>query len=315
MGTELPVYGLSENPFEPRVLDPLNTPRDAELLVYVDGFQVLQGLEVPLSEHPRTEGRPIFFFVVGERGTGRTSAANFLVYRWAQQAGIESNQLVVHPSTAGADPADKILYNWVLFLRNKILERNLELQDSTQDRLTELERARPDALIPALQWALHMMDKDLEKLHSAFAGIIEQLKVVDLVTMAVDTFGQSGTIVVLTAERSQTLLEEFDSVIDRRIVRVVELTPLSGPEVSTVVEKRWREYSNDPNPFDPSGMATAFSDKRRPIALVLRIVSTMLRLKQIDFASLDPWPASRQLRFDGNEIREKLRIIEDGLRL
>jgi hypothetical protein len=315
MGRELPVYRLRENPFEPRVLNPVSTPTDAELFVGVDGFRTLYELDEFLFERAGVRESAIFL-IVGERGTGRTSAANFLVYRWARHADIHTNQLIVHRSILEGDSAEEALYKLVFLLSNRILNRDFPLSDTTQESLDELRRNRPAIVIPSLQQALKMMDRDLRKEGCAFSAVIEDVEGADLVRMAVEVFSLSGIIVVLIADTNtaleQAAFRRLGSLMNDEVGRIVELRPIIGTEVSTLVEKRWQKYSSDPSPFDPSGMATAFSDKPRSIARTLQILSLMLQLKQIDFRELDPWPASPRLAFDAAEISDKLRAIEEG---
>ena len=261
--------------------------------------------------------RPVFFFIVGDSGTGITSAANYLIYRWAEHQQIESNHLVVLPRKAGMETADDVLYNLVIFMRNEIRTRSLELMEATDARTRAIEDTRPAALIPALQGILQMIDRDLRKLeHCVFAAVIEQLKALDLLTKATEIFHLAETIVVLTSNTTHTgedVLNQLDSDMHRKI-KVVKLEPLHGADVRTLVEERWRRYSSDPNPFDLRGVTDAFSDKTRTIKRVLQIVSTMLKLKQAEFAKfkLGPWPANRaQLGFEEDEIAYKLRVIDD----
>jgi hypothetical protein len=317
MGYELPLYGLRENPFEQRVLNPLRTHRDAQLLIMdIQGFRTFQRLDGLLADRA-IPGRPVFFLVVGDSGTGRTSAANYLIYRWAKHKQFESDGLLVFPGKAGMDEADNVLYKLVMYMRNEIQARFLQLSDATDIRLTRIEDAPPGNLIPTLQRIVHMIYRDLREVeHLAFATVIEQLKAFDLVTNVLQVFRLAETIVVLTADRTEAMerdvLGQFDSDMNREI-EVVRLSPLYGADVGTLVEERWRRCSKDPSPFDRIDVANAFSDART-IKRVLQIISAMLKLKQAEFGNsgLDPWPASKaELSFDEAEIRSKLSIIED----
>jgi hypothetical protein len=313
---ELPLYGLSENPFKPRVLDPLRRPQDAELLVTdIQGFRAFPGLEALLAEHG---ARPVFFLLVGESGTGRTSAANYLIYRWTEHRHIESNRLLVLPSRAGAAAAaDDVLYDLLIYMRNEIQASSLWLADATDKRLREIEDVRPGSLIPALQNAMRMVNNDLKKEDNVnVAAVIEQLKGFDLVEKVLQVFRHAETIVVLTADQTETIQRDVVSQIDSKLrqeIKVVQLFPLHGYDVGTLVEERWKQYSQHSSPFDRAGVIRAFSDNPRTIKRVLEIISMMLEFKQIDFGNLglDPWPASEaQLRFNENEIISKLNAIE-----
>jgi hypothetical protein len=314
MGYELPLYGLRKNPFEPRVLNPLQEHRDAQLLIMdIQGFQRLDGL---LAERATREG-PVFFLVIGDSGTGRTSAANYLIYRWAEHKQLVSDGVLIFSGKAEMDEAGDVLYELVMYMTNRIRARFLQLSDATELQLTKIEDTPPRNLIPRLQRIVHMIYRDLRELeHLAFATVIEQLKAFDLVTNVLQVFRLAETIVVLIADRTEAMerdvLGKFDSDMKREI-QVVKLSPIYGPDVGTLVEERWRRYSDDPSPFDRIDVANAFSEART-VKRVLQIISAMLKLKQAEFenSGLDPWPASKaELSFDEAEIRSKLSIIED----
>jgi hypothetical protein len=318
-GTGLPAYGLAMSPFdEKRALDPLCSAADRASVSPVDGWRDLRDAENLISRRVAGD-RPVFFVIAGASSTGRSSLANYLVHLWAQARGVTSESIVVQRRDPGPDAgvydAGTQIMEWAqgLLLRDD----KLDLTETTQKLLEDLTDS--STLFKFAQ-SLRGVDQDLRtptpgsgKGPRYLAAILERGKGDDLIRKVRDCFQATRAIVIVTIDASRdtaNLLNQVDQVLSPDAGLRVNVGPISGDDVVTVIERRWSAIGQHvENPFNQT--AAEVFDSPRPIKRVVKLLHRMLRIQQ-HLHKGDPWPASRNLGFfDRDAMRGLLEEIDE----
>ena len=85
--------------------------------------------------------------------------------------------------------------------------------------------------------------------------------------------------------------------------------------MSTIIEDRWNHYREGvENPFDVNAAADVFVSPRT-IARTVKVLSEMLRLRQMHYPSDKAWPTNPQLAIGAEEMKEYLDYFNDLLDL
>jgi hypothetical protein len=313
-------YGLRAHPYARRELDPVKDAEDLELFCMVDGWQEAANVGGFVQQRARTRD-PALVVIAGGSGTGRTSLANYLVREWAdaradaQDVNFDRARLVVSRSSVTNYRSDEQLWDWVLGLEPLVLKRRIPLSATTSDAFRDLGNSMPQALGRGLQRVLIGLTDELHAAGAALAGILEGVRTQELVTLAGEAFSLVDALVVLTIDDT---VGNFDAVLstlrgdlDPESARLVTLSDLQPLDATAVVRHRWDTCSDHPPPFQDAGLTAAFSGRARPLARILATLEALLMLKEIDFRGHGQWPHLRELEFSDDELRRKIRSIEN----
>lgn len=308
-------YGLKENPFTPRVLNPLLRPADRDLFVQIDGLSSLPRVDATLRTAVEQK-LASFFLVTGRNGCGRTSVANYILDRHRELRKIEPKRFLDPQREANNHDDLAIFISWLGYLVTDVYDINVELPDALSKEIDRVERLNPNMMKPRLRGIITRISSLLVNADPAagFAVCLEDIRTYQLVATASKIFERSQTVCVFTAQEYDNIMrdviEPFEANFPNADDAVVKLYPLSGRDASVLVEKRWQQISGHENPFDPTGIKQAFGTELRPVGRVLSVVGRLLDLKISDNKSGDPWPQARELYLTREYICDKVPILE-----
>ncbi len=321
----LPLFGLTLNPYEDHVLDPLTRPDDADLFTAIDGFQGIAAVDMFLTERAHADDGPTFVLIKGPDGSGRTSAANLAVSSW-KVALPEARQLLLPRAPLGETrSARRVLAEWLACLRNEIRKLGVPLPAELEAGLKEFFSLGTDSLNFAtdLRYLLAEINAfALERRHFVVA-LFDNLDVVDLVPAAVAAFADTTALVVLVAGDYRSQLEPLlgeagSAALPPERSRVIELGHLREDEIGELARARWEhavKFANfdvlsPPLPFDPIALGPAIVDGGpRTIRRVLRILADLLALRESQYAGRRQ-VSDDQLRFDAEDLEIQVRILD-----
>jgi hypothetical protein len=315
--TQLTAYGLTMSPFEVRALDPLQNPADLASVSQVDGWRHLTDAENLIGQRVAAD-KPVYFIVAGASSTGRSSVANYLVHLWARAWGVSSDAVVVHtrdPGPGGGvyDAGTQIM-EWAQDLL--FSDKQLDLTLSTQQLLTDLEATSKNLLFAQ---SLRAVDEELRRPEAGsgkgsryLAAILEHGKGDDLMLKVRECFKGTRAIVIVTVDRSHdnaNLLSQVDQGVLSGAGLRINVGPISGEDVKTLIEHRWSAVCPGVlNPFDLTAAAGVFNSAR-PIARVVDLLERMLWIRQ-HLHRGKPWPAERSLGFDRDQMAGLLQQLD-----
>lgn len=280
-------YGLKENPFEVRPLNPQVDPEDLKRIVRLVKFH-LDDIDNTL-QNKIDAGEPVFFVVSGKSGTGRTSVANYILTRYRDLKGYE--QFVIPPVTVNHSVPD-VFRNWMLRLRGGIRQKKLDIGELSKSILDQVQTT-PDNLLNSVFLDLALeVSQALDQLNpkAGFGVYLEDIPTMDLFEAAMDIFRDSSTACVMTVSESALAVMDKKPAVDVHIA----LEEIEGRDVWEIIDKRW--VGNAPNPFDPNGVVKAFDQKlsiARAMVLMRKILATMLDYHPHG----DEWPRATELHF------------------
>lgn len=322
----LPLFGLTVNPFEDHVLDPLARPEDADLYTAIDGFGRLGDLDAFLTERAHAGEGPTFVLVKGPDGSGRSSAANLVVSTW-KVALPEARHLLLPRAPLGETrSARRVLAEWLACLRNETRKLGLALPGELEDALKEFFAVGTDSINFAadLRYLLSSVDAFAVERRHFVVALFDNLDVVDLAPAAVDAFAETNALVVLVAGDYPSQLEPLlgeagTAVLPQGRSRVIELGHLREDEIAELARARWEyavKYANfdvlaPPLPFDPVALGPALADGGGPRTMrrVLRILADLLALRESQFAGRRQ-VSDDQLRFNAEDLEIQVRILD-----
>jgi len=327
VGSGLPVYGLTSNPFLHGELDPLARPQDLPCISLVDGWGDLTTAVELIGRRVAVE-EPVYFVVEGASQTGRSSVANYLVYLWAKESGVgdgSNREVLVERRDQGPNRGTYApefqIFDWISQLRVRAVKSHLVLSPTAENRLSVLSPSPASGANFAL--ALNAVETDLRRGQEGkellLAAIFERGKGKDLLRMVQDSFDATRAIVVITVdatEDARDVLDDIEKVLSPDRGWLLKLGPVRGVDVRTIITDRWNHYRPDiPCPFDVAGAAEAFENNPRPIARTVKLLSGMLEMRQVNFAGDEPWPVTQRLFLDAKAMRDMLEFFDRNMNL
>jgi hypothetical protein len=315
--TQLTAYGLTMSPFEVRTLDPLQNPADLDRVSRVDGWKNLTDAENLIGERVAAD-KPVFFVVAGPSSTGRSSVANYLVHLWAQAHGVTGNAVVVHTRDPGPGAGVYDTTAQIVAWAKRLLfhDGKLAFTPDTAKSLKSLD-ATSDSFDIAL--SLRAVDEELRTPKPGsgnapryLAAILEHGKGDDLILKVKDCFEATRAIIIVTIDKSQdnaNLLSQVDQGLLSGVGLCINIGPIKGDDVKTLIERRWSAVCPDvKNPFDLTAAAGVFSSDR-PIARVVDLLERMLWTRQYAHWG-NPWPDEPSLAFNRDQMAGLLKTLD-----
>lgn len=316
-------YGLQDNPFRKRELDPLNNPADESELAEIDGFSTHKPQVDAILEAAVKEKGPAFFLVAGNSGTGRSSVANWILARYCDLRGIERNRLIVpRRKVSNRDDFDTFL-NWFAFLHNSIgdkeeIDLGKKLGDALEAVANTVQRV---TMVPKFSDLAKRLSTTLTAQKSAngtampaaFGICLEKIEEYRIIRTAIDIFEDVPTVGVFTTFDLANVGKEAVDLFRQgsgRTRHVVELGSLSAPEVVTIIGKRWSDASKYPDkpPFDPNAIEQVLGHPPRTPGRILVIMARLIDFKLGEH--LGSYPDNVNLFITAAQLRQHILNIE-----
>lgn len=298
-------YGLDDNPFKPRILDPLSRQNDSDLFVRVDGFNKLDSIREQFDKTIKNN-KPLFCLVAGRNHTGRTSVANFILAEYCKQQNLPHDKLIVPKRIVDNHDEFTLYKRWLVFLSNEIRRRKINLPQQLQNDIREEIRAVDRDIFEATFQDLTYRISDSLSENTSFGVCLENVPTYQIIKSAMEIFELTNTVVIFTvddySETRQNVIDPFKAAAkEKDNLMIIEITPLNGQDVCAVVQHRWSYVSGEPNPFDIGGVKQAFSDKERPLGKALFLLAQLLDVKNGININGPKWPAE-ELKFSSDEL-------------
>lgn len=318
MPSGLARYGFSENPFSPAAaLNPLSAAGDLERFVKTDGFTVLDDLDQHLAGAALHQG-PLFFLVSGRDKSGRSSVANYLMARYCHYNSILPANFIVPGRRVDSHDKFAIFKKWLTGLLIDLKKLKSFPEDLKKDFLEGLGSADLITMGPVFHDLVARSSELLARMDPelpfGFACCLEKVPTFEIISAAMEIFEDVKTMCIFTVGDYDNLQKDviwpFRQSPNIAAQCFVELSQLSGNDVSVLVHERWSHVSQKPNPFDLAGIASAFR-KPRTIAQVLFLVAELLRFK-IEQHHVGPeWPDDEVLAFSAADLPRLVRYAAD----
>ena len=251
-------YRLRAFPYVLRELDPSRDAEDLGLLCRVAGWEAAEAIGDFLASRVATRQQALVV-VVGGSGTGRTSLANYAISKWADarasahSGNFDPEKLIVAHGRMNDYSDAKQMWQWVLDLWPQVLAAGFEPSDVTERAFDALRAAEPAAMASALQNTLLKLTNDLYSKRWALAGVLEDVKKQELLTLARDSFKYVDSLLVTTVEDTagnfDAVLANVEQALPIESSRFCKLGEVDGAEARQVVITRWHKYSDQPPPF------------------------------------------------------------------
>src|ERR1017187_1122622 len=202
-------YGLKDNPYRPskraRVLNPLERPDDEGRFIQVSHLGRLNEIELLLEAQQQ---QPSFFLIIGGTGSGRTSAANYLLDRWRHHNQLNKNRIVVperHFENQG-ESSYAIFKAWLGGLRNELDDLKLKLADELEVSIKDAEKVERDMMPTKYKGIIKRISKALATSipPAGFGVCLENVKSFNVIADAFRIFSQANTICVFTVLDNDT---------------------------------------------------------------------------------------------------------------
>lgn len=322
----LPVFGLTVNPYDDRVLDPLSRPLDADLFTSIDGFAELNEIGNFLDARAAGDG-PTFVLINGPDGSGRTSAANFVVSSWKVARPEDRQLLVPRPPDEESRSARGVLAEWLANVRNELRRNGPALPGALDAELERFFAAGYGSIsfVSDLRYLLAAVDAHVTASGLALVAVFDNLDVVDLVPVAVSAFVDTRALVVVVTSDYPTQLESMLgegglAALPGDRSRVIQLGYLSDTDITELVRSRWEHAVKYLNadvlspalPFDLPTLAPTLAagvSGPRTLRRIMSILHELLEMRDAAYAGQPP-PDEGQLRFSPAELEEQIRNLD-----
>ncbi|GII52401.1 hypothetical protein Pth03_07900 [Planotetraspora thailandica] len=317
------LYGLPDkkNPYVNRPLDALTDSSDQDLLLELEGFIQLAGIEAAVDRAVR-EGRPAFFLIIGAGGSGRTSLSNHVMrsYQDRRWPGQEGDNLCVHrsPRTTMTHDPYRQLTDTLLSLRNNMKRRHIEISDDLKTSFRDLSRSQASGPLSDydLQEIAELVSSDVATRGSGLGIHYEGVATKELLALAPRVFENTQAVMVLTVDAydhaGTPQLTESDKQEFAKLGHVIHLEALTPAQISMLALKRWN--GTQPSPFDPGGVESAFTRRRYTIGQAMRYLAMLLDFRLSEYHDAEPWPTA-ELRLHEDWLQTKMWQGENWARL
>lgn len=303
-------YGLRDNPFRLR-LEPLVQSLHEDMVVPVDGFRKLSAIDEYLRQTANQE-KPLFFLVTGRNGTGRTCVADYILARYRHYRQIPAERFIVPHREVDDDYVFQAFQSWLIFLYNGLSDLRPVVKLLDVNLLSKVQAASETTMEAIYQGLMTSLHKVVANQNVGFGCCLEDVPNYGYISAAFKIFQKTQTVCVFTAkdyEEGRTkIIEPFKQ---KAMGQVIELSPLVGQHVKTLVEQRWRQTTQSPSPFDPEGLANAFDIKTWTIARALWLASKILEFKVPLHIDGGQWPQDETLRVSPNELEHYIRTLDE----
>jgi len=309
-------YGL-EGPvfFLRRELDPAEADH-SKRLVRVDGISTVKEVEEYLKAQVAAKS-PCFVLVTGERGSGRSSVANYVLDRYRELRGINRDKFLwVRSRIVQNDDPLPTYQHWAGFLVQVLEDANLLQAETVEDFRAFSERELPPTnFVPAFQRSVTKLDRAMAPLDAALAVRVEDVPNYETLRVAFDIFDKAQTIVVFTAldtiDTRTQIVANFEKRTVPAVRQIIPLSTLEWQEVGVLIDALWRGRGAGPLPFefvDPP--PENFRQPRRTLARTLDLFDELLRLKLIHVDGNDAHPTEPRLHYSAVQLFESLQALE-----
>lgn len=309
------IYGLQGNPYRIGMVDPLLNPKYVPQIVEVDGFCSLKQVVSYLQKKVVDENKPAFFVVTGKNGTGRTSLANYILVRYCEYRGIDRAKLIVPPRIVENHDDLDIFRTWFAYLYNGIDEKNLKLnKDFSEMLMNEPGKIDRSVMKPRFNLLAKKVNNVLSNAENCagFGICLENVPNVAIIRSALAVFENVQTVGIFTILDYESTGKDVADMFRRNEAHhqdvldqvFVELSPLSAPDISTLVLACWN--GTQPSPFDPAETGRILGKKPRPMAYVLRVLEKTLDTKLIHVQSGLSWPHDENLRITIEQLEDTI---------
>jgi hypothetical protein len=299
------LYGLPCSPYAVRPLDPLQRGTDEDLLLELEGFIELHNIEDALQA-AATSHKPAFFLIIGTGNSGRTSLANYMMYRYrelrAQQPGQEELRdrfVAYRPERQELNFAhEELLRDTLLWLRNEG-DDPLNIEFSDQGLESQLAKLSDGEIsnIYDLQLIATRIGKAFSGKPAGFGIHYDGMKSKEMLSWVPKVFQKVQTVVVLTVDDYSHGATAQLSTADRGQFRqlggaVIELSHLTARQIAMLAEARWN--GTPPSPFDRDGITAAFKEARYAVGNALMFLDGLLWMRLHDYSDAAPWTGSEE---------------------
>jgi len=299
------LYGLPRSPYSVRELDPLQHDTDQKLLLELEGFIELNNIEDALLAAV-TSQKPAFYLIIGTGNSGRTSLANYIMYRYrelrAKQPGQEDLRkrfVAYRPERQELNFAhEELLQYTLLWLRNEMDDPlNIEFSDQgLESQLAKLSEGEISNIYD-LQLIATRIGKAFSGKPAGFGIHYDGVKSKELLSWVPKAFQKVQTVVVLTVDDythgATAQLSTADLGQFRQLGGVViELSHLTARQIAVLAEARWN--GTPPSPFDLDGVTAAFKEARHAVGQALMVLDGLLRLRLRDYSDAAPWTGAEE---------------------
>jgi hypothetical protein len=324
----LPLYGLTLNPYDDRVLDPIARAEDADLFAVIDGFRSLGEMHNFLEARSRAEG-PTFVLIKGPDGSGRTSVANYVVSSWKVARPDEPHLLQPLAPVGETRSAREAIAEWLAYLRTEARKSGRVSLSDLDDDITSFYAISSDSIrfVADLRYLLSAIEVRALAAGYRLVALFDKPDVVDLVPVAVNAFAETRALVVFVAgdypSQLEPLLGEGGlAALPAESSRIVQLDHLDVEEVAELVSYRWENaVKHSPTdgeppqlPFDLATVASALahgSAGPRTLKRILNILQSLLEMKEAELDGRKRPVAAKALRFGAEELTEKVRSLDE----
>lgn len=316
MPTDLARYGLQENPYiTDRALDPRLFHDDK--LIEVDGFSNIPQIDQHIRE-AIDNGQPPVFMITGKSGTGRSSLLNYVLLQYCTLSETDPQKLIVPKREYKGHDKVYTMKQWFGFLRSEINKKKIGISDETKaDLQTYLLDPLEATLEPNFQDISNRISEEIAiaPYESKFACCIEDVEDFTIVDAALSIFAGVGTVCVFTVKDYNEQQDQIISPFREKCKRltgsaILELNPLSGHEVSQLVDVVWSRASQLDNPFDLGCVAKVFGNRPRSIGMALTIMADLITEKLVHHPVGAPWPEAQELAFSCDQLKKLVPILE-----
>jgi hypothetical protein len=254
--------------------------------------------------------------ITGKSGTGRSSLANYVLTQYCLLSKIPFDNLIVPKREYEGHDKGYTLRQWFNYLRTEINKRKIGLGQETKDDLTRYLANKDEfSLEPNFQDIANRISEEIltETRPHKFACCIEDVEDFSIVDAALSIFAGVPTLCIFTVKDypdQQEIIAPFREKCKKLTgSALLELSPLSGHEVSKLVEDIWTKSSELKNPFDLACIEKVFK-KPRSIGLALTIMANLIDDKLANHPEGAAWPHAPELAFTCDYLKRLVPKLE-----
>jgi len=307
-GDDLLAYGLARNPFLRRPLNPLDSDDDRDCISKLDGWKDLDVAAKDLIARKISDEKPVFFALVGAGKTGRTTIANYLVHLWADARGGKEAVFLNFDDqkyNSGTYSIPDTMTGWIQQFVSLNIKKQLGLAESTLKCLDGLSSSNWNS--SRMSEALLRLEGDLQEAKSGrrqfLAAVFEHGRGDELVMKITDSFKHTQAIVIATIDDTRDSEKLVASARAGSDWQVLDLKPIHGADVATLIEDQWDRVGNGENPFELKAVPGVF-DTPRPIGQVVRMLAWLMEDTNAHHPGVkDAWPLVRTLKINEQVLR------------
>jgi hypothetical protein len=315
MITGIARYGLQENPYAPKEINPLKNEKDEKLLIPITGFKY-EEIDRFLQDKIKANQLP-FFLITGRDRSGRSSFANYILNRYrVHRKIIDPYRFIVPNRYVESHDHFGILRSWLKFLRNDLNKIKAPINDLKEEFQEVIKSSHAEGFEPDFQYLLYQVSESLNSANSpiGFGVCFENVSDCNLIKDALTICEDAKTVCVFTVQDygvyQEEVIKPFEAIAKEKAKEkevTINLMPIKGSDVKTLLHKRWEIASNLPCPFQK--IESTFEDKERTVGLILHLASKALDLKVVKPGQ--PWTGvEEELEFSDIELDGMIKVLD-----